>query len=262
MTTDQNTDHPAPADLQIRFSASRGYWDGASAALLELDPGFFATAVQLAEVPAASGLLAPKIKALLRLAFDVAITHLDASAVEQDIAHALHLGATPAEVLEVCHLTSVLGIHSCTVGVPMLAEELRALGREDEMGATEFDARREALKQAFIAKRGYWSPLWDDLLRHSPDYFEAYSGFSAYPWTEGVLEPKVKEFVYIAIDAATHHLFEPGLRIHIRNALGHGASGAEIMTVLQLLSIEGLRSSALGARVLREQLGTRSGAAA
>lgn len=243
------------ADLKTRFIASRGYWDGASAALLELDPGFFATAVQLAEVPGQSELLAPKIKALLRLAFDVAITHLDAAAVEQDIANALQLGATSAEVLEVCHLTSVLGIHSCTVGVPMLAEELRALGREDEMGALQFDARRESLKQAFIAKRGYWSPLWDDLLRHSPDYFEAYSAFSAYPWTEGGLEPKVKEFVYIAIDAATHHLFEPGLRIHIRNALGHGASGAEIMTVLQLLSIEGMRSSALGARVLREQPG-------
>ena len=242
------------AALKARFIASRGYWDGASDALLALDRGFFSTAVALAEVPGKSDALPPKIKALLRLAFDVAVTHLDVAAVEQDIANALQLGASAAEVLEVCQLTSVLGIHSCTVGVPMLAEELRALGREAEMGATSFDARRETLKQAFIERRGYWSPLWDELLRHSPDYFEAYSGFSAYPWTEGVLEPKVKEFVYIAIDAATHHLFAPGLRIHIRNALGHGASGAEIMTVLQLLSIEGLRSSALGARVLRDQL--------
>lgn len=257
-----STDIDQIETLKARFIASRGYWDGASDALLELDRGFFTTAVQLAEVPGNSDLLSPKIKALLRLAFDVAITHLDVSAVEQDIANALQLGASTAEVLEVCHLTSVLGIHSCTIGVPMLAEELRALGREDEMGSLEFDSRRESLKQAFIAKRGYWSPLWDDLLRHSPDYFEAYSGFSAYPWTEGVLEPKVKEFVYIAIDAATHHLFEPGLRIHIRNALGHGASGAEIMTVLQLLTIEGMRSSALGARVLRDQLGAPGAGAA
>ena len=113
------------------------------------------------------------------------------------------------------------------------------------------------MKQAFIERRGYWSPLWDDLLRSSPDYFEAYSAFSSHPWTEGVLEPKVKEFVYISIDAATHHLFEFGLRIHIRNALGHGASAAELMAVLQLLTIEGLRSSCLGARALRDRFGVR-----
>ena len=247
----------SPTALKARFLAARGYWDAGSDALLALDPGFFAQATRLAETPQASGVLSPRLAALLRLAFDVAITHLDAAAVEQDITLALSLGATREEVLEVCHLTAVLGIHSCTVGVPMLAEELGALGRGDEMGPRHNDARREALKQAFIERRGYWSPLWDDLLRSSPDYFEAYTAFSSHPWTEGVLEPKVKEFVYIAIDAATHHLFEPGLRIHIRNALGHGASAAELMAVLQLLSIEGLRSSCLGAGVLRDRLGVR-----
>lgn len=239
------------AHLKARFIAARGYWDEGSQALLELDPNFFAQAVRLAEAPVTSGPLSPKVCALIRLAFDVSITHLDEAAVQQDVDHALKLGATQEEVLEVCHLSAVLGIHSCTVGVPMLAEELRALGREDEMGPAHNDARREAIKQDFIRQRGYWSPLWDDLLRNSPDFFEAYTAYSSHPWSAGVLEPKVKEFVYIAIDAATHHLFEPGLRIHIRNALGYGASAAEIMTLLQLLSVEGLRSSSLGARALR-----------
>lgn len=241
----------APEELKARFIAARGYWDAGSEALLALDPAFFAQAVRLAQAPIASGGLSPKLCALMRLAFDVSVTYLDAEAVQQDVAHALSLGATGEEVLEVCHLTAVLGIHSCSVGVPMLAEELRAVGREDEMGPAQNDTRREELKQDFIRHRGYWSPLWDDLLRNSPDFFEAYTAYSSHPWSTGVLEPKVKEFVYIAIDAATHHLFEPGLRIHIRNALRHGASAAEIMTLLQLLSVEGLRSSSLGARVLR-----------
>lgn len=120
------------------------------------------------------------------------------------------------------------------------------------MGPVQKDQHREDLQEDFIRQRGYWSPLWDDLLRNSPAFFEAYTAFSSHPWSAGVLEPKVKEFVYIAIDAATHHLFEPGLRIHIRNALRHGASAAEIMCLLQLLSIEGLRSSALGARTLHK----------
>lgn len=242
---------PEATDLKARFIAARGYWDAGSQALLAQDPIFFEHGVRLAEAPLASGALSPKLCALMRLAFDASVTHLDEAAVEQDVAHALRLGATSQEVLEVCHLAAVLGIHSCTVGVPMLAEELRALGREEEMGPAQNDARREALKQDFVRQRGYWSPLWDELLRNSPDFFEAYTAYSSHPWSAGVLEPKVKEFVYIAIDAATHHLFEPGLRIHIRNALGYGASAAEIMTLLQLLSVEGLRSSTLGARVLR-----------
>jgi len=238
-------------ELKNRFMAARGYWDAGSEALLELDAEVFACAVRLAEAPIASGMLSSKLCALLRLAFDVSVTHLDDEAVQQDIAHALQSGASREEVLEVCHLSAVLGIHSCSVGVPMLAEELRALGREGELGPAQNDARREQIKQDFVRQRGYWSPLWDDLLRSSPDFFEAYTAYSSHPWFTGVLEPKVKEFVYITIDAATHHLFEPGLRIHIRNALGHGASPAEIMTLLQLLSVEGLRSSSLGARVLR-----------
>lgn len=239
------------AGLRARFIAARGYWDAGSESLMALDPVFFAHAVRLAEAPVASGALSPKLCALMRLAFDASVTHLDDAAVQQDVTHALHLGATPEEVLEVCHLTAVLGIHSCSVGVPILAQELQTLDRQDEMGPAQNDIRREDLKQDFMRQRGYWSPLWDDLLRNSPDFFEAYTAYSSHPWSTGVLEPKVKEFVYIAIDAATHHLFEPGLRIHIRNALGHGASAAEIMTLLQLLSVEGLRSSSLGARVLR-----------
>lgn len=33
--------------------------------------------------------------------------------------------------------------------------------------------------------------------------------FSSVPWKHGTLPPKVKEFIYIAIDAATTHLYDP-----------------------------------------------------
>ena len=41
-------------------------------------------------------------------------------------ADALGYGATREEVLEVIELASVIGIHSCTVGVPILLDELAA----------------------------------------------------------------------------------------------------------------------------------------
>jgi alkylhydroperoxidase/carboxymuconolactone decarboxylase family protein YurZ len=246
-------------ELAARFKKSRGYLDAASAALLALDPGFFAVAVRFSEASTAQQVLSSKLCALLRLAFNVSITHHDAAAVAQDIDNALQHGATQAEILEVCHLSSVLGIHSCNVGFPILVEELALLGRESELlGAPESEACEEALKQAFIAARGYWSESWDQPLRSAPDFFEAYTAYSSYPWEHGVLEPKHKEFVYIAIDVATHHLYEPGTRIHIRNALGYGATAAEIIAVFQLMSVEGLRSSTLAAGVLSTRLGSES----
>ncbi len=122
------------------------------------------------------------------------------------------------------------------------------------MERTELTERQGQLKQDFIDARGYWNPFWDGLLTLDPDFFEAYLNFSAVPWRKGVLEPKVKELIYTAIDAATTHLYEPGLRAHIRNALRYGATKEEIMEVLELVSVLGIHSCILGVPVLLEEL--------
>jgi alkylhydroperoxidase/carboxymuconolactone decarboxylase family protein YurZ len=92
------------------------------------------------------------------------------------------------------------------------------------------------------------------VLALSPDFFEAYMRFSSVPWQHGRLEPKVKEFIYIAIDAATTHLYAPGTRIHIRNAIGYGATSQEIMEVLELISVLGIHSTTHGVPILLEEL--------
>ncbi|NYT60255.1 carboxymuconolactone decarboxylase family protein [Alcaligenaceae bacterium] len=120
--------------------------------------------------------------------------------------------------------------------------------------ATAWTDRQQRIKDEFIEKRGYWDEFWDGLLKLSPDFFEAYLQLSAIPWTKGTLEPKVKEFIYIAIDAATTHLYEPGLRIHIRNALKHGATKEEIMEVYQLTSVLGMHTCTMGVPVLIDEL--------
>ena len=99
--------------------------------------------------------------------------------------------------------------------------------------------RQRALREQFIDSRGYWNPFWDGLLALDPEFFESYLSFSSVPWKSGPLEPKVKELIYTAIDASTTHLYEPGLRQHIRNALGYGATKEEIMEVLELTSVLG-----------------------
>ena len=87
----------------------------------------------------------------------------------------------------------------------------------------------------------------------SPEFFDAYCGFSSVPGSRAPLAPKIKELIYIAIDAATTHLYLPGLRRHIRNALGHGATVAEIMEVLQLTCVLGIHTITEGVPALLEE---------
>ena len=60
------------------------------------------------------------------------------------------------------------------------------------------------------------------------------------PWKHGVLEPKVKELIYCAFDVASTHLWLPGLELHMRNALGYGATPTEMMEVIQIASVLGV----------------------
>ncbi|MFP3191173.1 MAG: carboxymuconolactone decarboxylase family protein [Thermoproteota archaeon] len=119
----------------------------------------------------------------------------------------------------------------------------------------ELDERRKALKERFIKERGYWSDeLWGEILKLDPDFFEAYLNFSAVPWKKGVLPPKIKELIYIAIDASTTHLYAPGLRQHIKNALKYGATVEEVMEVFELVSVLGIHTCTMGVPILMEEV--------
>jgi alkylhydroperoxidase/carboxymuconolactone decarboxylase family protein YurZ len=50
------------------------------------------------------------------------------------------------------------------------------------------------------------------------------------------------------------HLFAAGARIHIRNALALGATKREILDVLELVSVLGIHSVAVGLPVLLDEV--------
>jgi alkylhydroperoxidase/carboxymuconolactone decarboxylase family protein YurZ len=118
----------------------------------------------------------------------------------------------------------------------------------------ELTDRQKKLKEQFKEARGYWSELWDQFLLLDDEFFEAYLEFSSVPWNKGTLEPKVKELIYIAIDVATTHLYDPGTRIHIKNALKYGATKEEIMEVFQLVSVLGIHTLTVGVPILVEEM--------
>lgn len=239
--------------LKDQFIAARGYWSELWDGVLQLSPEFFEAYTAFSSVPWKHGTLPPKIKELIYVAVDASTTHLYNPGTRIHIANALKLGATRDEVMEVLEIVAVLGIHTMSTGLPILVDELRKAGRGAEVREGPLTAEQERLKQEFVTNRGYWNPVWEQLLQHSPEFFDAYSRLSSVPWQHGTLGPRIRELIYIAIDAATTHLYMPGLRVHIRNALGHGATVGEIMEVLQLTSSIGVHTITEGVPVLLDE---------
>ena len=246
--------------LKARFEDQRGVWQPAHGSVVKLDPDYFEAYLQLRAVPINRHALEPKVQELILLAVAASCTHLWQPGIHAHTATALRNGASRDEVLEVLELSSVLGIHAMSVGVPLLKDVLQEEGKTDDSNPSsssgELDEHRAQLKESFQSQRGYWSVSWDNLLSLDPDFFEAYTRYSSVPFQQGKskLEPKIKELVYCAIDCATTHLYAPGLKTHIRNAVRLGASKEEILEVFELASLMGAHTVLEGAPVLMESL--------
>ena len=103
-----------------------GDWNPFWTSLKELDPDYLEAFLQFRSVPQ-NGPLDQKTKELIFIAINVATTHLWPSGARRHMANALEAGATKEEILEVIQLTSIMGIHSMTMGVPILLEEVEKL---------------------------------------------------------------------------------------------------------------------------------------
>jgi len=102
--------------------------------------------------------------------------------------------------------------------------------------------------------KGDWNPLWEELRELDPDFLEAYLAFRSVPQKNGPLPQKYKELVLIAINAATTHLYGPGVRRHIQNALKAGATKDEILETIQLTTVMGIHSCNLAIPILMEEV--------
>lgn len=258
--------------LKSKFNSLLGAqaYDAQWSRLLHHSPEMFAASLHLHSIPKQKRALDPKTQSLISLAVSSASTHLHVPHMHRHTRAALLAGATREEIVEVLCLTSTLGIHACNIGVPVLVEVLRESGREIPEGMAGMSAEQWRLREEFTAKRGYWHAFWEEFLRFDKEFFGAYLEFSAVPWGprdededrievgegKGVLEPKVKELVYCAFDAAATHLYRPGLKLHMQNVLGLGGTAEEIMEVLELATLLGTSTLDVGLEVLDRELET------
>jgi alkylhydroperoxidase/carboxymuconolactone decarboxylase family protein YurZ len=106
--------------------------------------------------------------------------------------------------------------------------------------------------------RGDWNPLWDTLREWDPEFVEGYLTMRNVPFSKGPLPEKTKELILVAINAATTHLYAPGVRRHIQNALKLGATREEILQVIELTVVLGIHACNLAVPILAEELGKAS----
>jgi alkylhydroperoxidase/carboxymuconolactone decarboxylase family protein YurZ len=204
-------------------------------------------------VPFADGPLTTKVKELVCLAIYASASTLHADGIAAHVRRALRAGASEKEVIEVLVAIAPLGVHAFSVGIPILMEEMKDAGLEADAELPPISDEMEAIKQDFIRSRGYWTHQREQLARLVPEFCKAYMKLSYEPWKSGVLDAKTRELVYIAIDCSVTHMYEYGLRIHIRNALKHDATRDEIMQVYELAATLGANSYVMGAKSLLQQ---------
>ncbi len=218
--------------------------------LHRLDPTFAESAEALVAHPHERGVLAPKVRALVVLAVESVIPEADRPRFERTIDAALAAGATHAEILCTLEISCSIGLHTVSVGLPVLVEEMELAG----LSLPEETPRQRELQLALETsgpRPRPLNPIYAAILRMDPDYFAARVRFIDLPWErDDVLDPEVKHLLSIAIDAVSPQHYVDGLRKHVREALGIGVSPAAILEVLQLASVTGLRTLDIGLEVL------------
>jgi alkylhydroperoxidase/carboxymuconolactone decarboxylase family protein YurZ len=197
-----------------------------------------------------NGVLTPRFVELVAVAVNVAVTSLDAAATRRHMRAALAAGATEAELLTLIKMGTVMALHSCSLGAPILVEEA---GAEAVAAAARPKGETPAIDR--MQAMGQWNAAWDPFLALDPEWTDAFMATGIGIYASGVFSPKETELLSIAFDASISHMYAPGVRRHIRGALAAGASVAEIMEVLKICVARGVEACNLGLPILADITG-------
>ena len=191
-----------------------------------------------------------RMKELVMLALHAASSALNADAIARHVKRSLAAGASETDVADVLVTIIPLANHPLYTGIPVLQDELRKNGREEEARIPEMRADILAIKEDFVRSRGYWTAMRDTIGSLMPEYFASFINACMEPWRSGSLTPAERELMYIAIDCSITHTYEPGMRMHIQNALRYGATPGQILEVFQLAALLGTEGYVLGLSAL------------
>ena len=142
-----------------------------------------------------------------------------------------------------------MAIHSCSLGAPILLEEAKAAGVQPTKKAPAATPACDKMKAV-----GQWNEAWNPFFELDPVWTDEFMATGIGIYASGVLPAKEIELLSIAFDASFTHMYAPGTRRHIRNALKAGATIEEIMEVLKLCVVQGVQAFNLALPILEEEL--------
>jgi alkylhydroperoxidase/carboxymuconolactone decarboxylase family protein YurZ len=218
--------------------------------LHEWDPDWAGKYQKVSNNPWANGILPVKLIEFICIALNAACTNLQPEPTRRHIRAALSAGATRDEILMVLKCASLLAIHSCSLGAPMLLEEAKAAGVKPagrgKGESTPFCDKMKAI--------GQWNAAWDPFFEIDPVWTDQFFSTAVGVYQSGVLSAKDVELLSIAFDASITHMYAPGTRRHIKGALKLGATMEEIMEVLKVCVAMGVEACNQGVPILAEEM--------
>jgi alkylhydroperoxidase/carboxymuconolactone decarboxylase family protein YurZ len=206
-----------------------------------ISPTSYAAAAAFWRAPMAGKHLTARQKELIYFAMNASASALNVSVIERHTMRILAAGGTEEDIVDVLISIVALANHSLYASVPVLEDEWKKAGMPDEEHP-DFDSNPvlKSAKERFVEIRGFWNSDREPVARQMPEYYGALSDIGTESWSRGSLSRKEREFICIGIDCTVLHTYEPGLRIHIRNAIREGATKGEILEIFQLGALLGL----------------------
>ncbi|MES2659095.1 MAG: carboxymuconolactone decarboxylase family protein [Verrucomicrobiota bacterium] len=230
-------------------NALTGPWDAAVDPLREWEPQWAEACVKMTTNPWTSGVLSRKFVELVSVGLNAACTNLNPDGTRRHIRAALDAGASREEILFVIKCAYVMSIHSCSLGAPILLEEAKAARKEPAPKAPAPTPACDKMKSI-----GQWNAAWEPFYQLDPVWTDEFMATGAGIYGSGVMSAKDTELISIAFDASFTHMYAPGTRRHIHNALQAGATMEEIMEVLKLCVSQGAQACNLAVPILAEEL--------
>jgi alkylhydroperoxidase/carboxymuconolactone decarboxylase family protein YurZ len=229
--------------------AEAGPWDKALDPLRDWDASWLAISATMTSNPWVGGILPRKFIELVGVALNAACTNLNPEGTRRHIRAALAAGATREEILMVLKMASVLAIHSCSLGAPILLEESKAAGVTPAPKASGPTPACDRMKAA-----GQWNSAWDPFFELDRQWTDEFMATGVAIYSSKTFTSKEVELLSITFDASYTHMYAPGTRWHIKGALAAGATVEEIMEVLKLCVVQGVQACNLGVPILAEEL--------
>lgn len=223
--------------------------DAVAASLRDRDPDCLDRVREL-ESRTLGGSLDRTIVLLVQIALHASVTGLAERELRMFVSQALESGVSYREILAVLRLCTILGIHGAAQASPILAEGLSRQGCEIE------PAVGDAPVIADMHEAGGFNSAWDALEKWDPVWLDRLLAVGLDQSIVDVLGRRNFELLCIALDTSVTHLYSPGTRRHIEAALEIGVSPREILDVIKLVSIQGLRSLDAGVAILEGEFET------